>query len=85
MAIDTTGWTEADASGLWPVDRGVRWYRCDRCGFLFPSTDVQVEPHTGLRTCTTGPNCHDEQSKNDPALLKLYQQLIFLTDEEVTE
>ena len=61
---DTTGWTEADASGLRDTP-GERWYSCDRCGQLFPESETIVEETTGLRVCLTGPKDYDEPDIDD--------------------
>ncbi len=75
---DTQGWPpestldagdadEADASGLFDTP-GERWYRCDKCGFLFPSSETLIEEATGLRLCLTGPTDYGID-ESDPRLI----------------
>jgi len=72
---------EADASGLSNTP-GERWYSCDRCGFLFPTSQLIIEVETGLRVCTTGPHDHDKPSPDDIRAKSMSR--LFLP-EEVTE
>ena len=95
MARSTQGWPpesaldagdadEANASGRYLAPRGVRWYTCDKCGFLFKSTDTRISEVTGLRLCTTGPNDYDDYSQ-DPRILGNYHSKIYPGGEETTE
>jgi len=94
MARSTQGWPpesaldagdadESNASGRYLTGRGIRWYTCDKCGFLFPSTDVKIHPISNLRLCTTGPNDYDEISPSDPRVKQNYFSRVY--PEETTE
>lgn len=37
-----------------------RWYQCERCGFTFHESDTAIDPQSGLRVCTIGPNDLDD-------------------------
>jgi hypothetical protein len=89
---DTQGWppeseldagdaSETQASGRYPTERGVRWYSCDKCGFLFPDYELMRDPVTGLLECTTGPNDYD--AVEDDPRIKGLQFSRTLPDEEI--
>ena len=93
MARSTQGWPpesaldagdadKADASGMYDTP-GERWYECDRCGFLFPSSETIIEEATGRRVCLTGPSDYDEENGVDPRLIG--NQISRVYPEEVLE
>ena len=94
MAVDDQGWPpesaldagdadEADASGRYLTPRGIRWYVCDKCGFLYPSDETVIDDITGRRVCTI--KCQDEYDENDPRLGGNYFSRVFTGQEETIE
>jgi hypothetical protein len=43
--------------------RGEEWKECELCGWVFPSSELTIQPETNLRVCTTGPHDFDEPIK----------------------
>lgn len=43
--------------------KGEEWQDCELCGWIFPASELTIQPETGLRVCTTGPNDFDEPAK----------------------
>jgi hypothetical protein len=37
-----------------------RWHYCERCGFMFHESDTAIDPKSGKRVCTIGPNDYDD-------------------------
>jgi hypothetical protein len=63
---DTT-YTNADQedlasyeTSLYYIDECPRWYKCERCYFLFPEWDTAIDPKSGKRVCLVGPRCYDD-------------------------
>jgi hypothetical protein len=84
VTIDTVGTpAEEDRSGFWRTEE--RWYMCDYCGWWYPKSDTRVEPHTGRRACTTGPDDYNSPSLHDEALIARKNRLLFVKKEEQTE
>jgi hypothetical protein len=81
-ALDAGDADEADASGRYDAGRGLRWYVCDKCGFPFPSNELDIHPVTGLRLCRVGPNDYDEYPDSDPRLQGNYHSRLY--PDEVT-
>jgi hypothetical protein len=62
-----TSYTNADnedrvsyETSLYYIEECPRWYKCDRCNFLFPEWDTAIDPKSGLRVCLVGPRCYDD-------------------------
>lgn len=87
MAVDLVGWPdEDDKSGLDNHHTpGERHYHCDYCGWIFPSSQLRIEPHTGLRACIVPPNDYSDPSENDEKIISRKNRLLYLRKEEVTE
>ncbi len=79
--LDAGDADENEASGRFNTP-GERWYSCERCGQLFPSSQLIIEVETNLRVCTTGPHDHDKPSPDD---IRAKSTSRLFLPEEVTE
>jgi hypothetical protein len=59
-----------------------RWYQCDRCGFTFHESDTAIDPRTGLRVCTIGPNDYDEPDTGRDAVVLTNPRTPYYTEED---